>query len=136
MRQPLDVLIVDDCDVMRLVIRRTLDLCPFETDRVIEAANGDIGLYWAKNIKFDLIIADLNMPKMSGSEMIANIRVDREFNDTPILAVSAESNESRVSVINGLTDGYVHKPFTPEILRDEILKVLQKRTIINEVVME
>lgn len=136
MKQPLDILIVDDCDVMRLIIRRTLDLCPFETDRIIEAANGDVGLYWAKNLRFDLIIADLNMPKMSGSEMIANIRVDREFNDTPIIAVTAESNNSRLNVINGLTDGYVHKPFTPEKLRDEILKVLKKRTITKEVVME
>lgn len=132
MKPPLDILIVDDCDVMRLVIRRTLEMCPFETDRVIEAADGNIGLYWAKNLSFDLIIADLNMPVMSGSEMIASIRVDPLYSDTPILTVSAESNESRVNVITGLSDGFVHKPFSPEKLRDEILKVLQKRAIIDK----
>lgn len=132
MEHPLDILIVEDCEVMRLVIHRTIKMCSFETDKIIEAADGNIGLYWLKNLKFDLVIADLNMPGMSGSEMIANLRIDPKFDDTPILIVSAESNESRVNVIRGLTDGFIHKPFSPEKLRDEILKVLENRAIMNE----
>ncbi|MFP8488679.1 response regulator [Gracilimonas sp. Q87] len=126
MKDSLDILIVDDCKIMRQMICRTIEICPFETDKVIEAADGKIGLYWANNLEFDLIIADLNMPVIRGSEMIAKMRTDPKFDETIIIIVSAESNGSRINIIKNMTDGFVHKPFTPEELRDEIVKAIQK----------
>ncbi|MEX0722440.1 MAG: response regulator [Gracilimonas sp.] len=130
--KPLNILIVDDCPVMRLVIRRTLGMCEFEVDRIIDAGDGKEALEWMNNIDFDLVFADLNMPVMSGSEMIGQMRVDPKLDKIPILTVSAESNDNRVDVISGLTEAYVHKPFSPEELRDKILKVLKKRAIITK----
>lgn len=120
----LNILIVDDCPVMRLMIRKTISLCEIEVDKLIEAGDGSEGLKWVRNMNFDLVIADLNMPVMSGSEMIAQLRINPANDDVSILAVSAESNENRVKVVSAFTQGYVHKPFSAEQLRDEILKIL------------
>lgn len=127
--EAVNILIVDDCPVMRLIIRKTIYMCPFETQNIIEAGDGDEGLKWVRDMHFDLVIADLNMPVLSGSEMIAKMRIDPDFDSVSILTVSAESNDIRVGVLSNLTDGFVHKPFSPEHLRNKILKVLEKRAI-------
>jgi len=130
--EPVNILIVDDCPVVRLIIRKTLQLCPIEIENITEAANGGEGWEMVKHYDFDLVIADINMPVMSGTEMIAKIRIDPTFNDVSILTVSAESNNSRIGLLSRLTEGFVHKPFSPEYLRDKILKVLEKQTIISD----
>lgn len=128
----LNILIVDDCPVMRMVIRRTIGICEFEEGEIIEAGDGKEALEWMKATDFDLVIADLNMPVMNGAEMIATMRTNPKTNTTPVLAVSAESNDTRVSVIAGLISDYVHKPFSAEQLRDKIFKVLNKEAIISK----
>tara|TARA_R100000908_G_scaffold35437_1_gene16211 strand:+ start:35499 stop:35837 length:339 start_codon:yes stop_codon:yes gene_type:complete len=105
-------------------------MCEFELGEVIEAGDGKEGLDWMKTIDFDFVVADLNMPVMTGAEMIATMRTDPKTDAIPVLAVSAESNDSRVNVISSLVNGFVHKPFRVEVLRDKIFKVLSKEAII------
>ena len=127
-----NVLIVDDCQVMRVVIRRTLNLCGFKINEIIEASNGKEALEWIKRKDFGLIIADLNMPVMTGAEMLAHIKLDPEACRIPILTVSAESNDVKVEIVSELTNEFLHKPFSPEALRDKMLKLLYKDSITPE----
>ena len=124
-----NVLIVDDCPVMRLVIKRTLNLCGFEIGEIIEAGNGREALNLLKEYEFGLIIADLNMPVMGGGEMLAHIKQDPRTCRIPVLTVSAESNSAKVDIIAELSTDFLHKPFSPEALRNKMLKLLNKDSI-------
>lgn len=124
-----NVLIVDDCQVMRVVIRRTLKLCGFKIDEIIEASNGKEALEWIRKKEFGLIIADLNMPVMTGAEMLAHIKLNPETSRIPVLTVSAESNDVKVEIVSELSNAFLHKPFSPEALRDKMLKLLYKDSI-------
>lgn len=125
------ILIVDDCPVMRMIIRRTINMCEFPIVEIHEAENGREGLKFLEKYPINLAIIDLNMPVMNGAEMIARMRTSKETAKIPVLTVSAESNEVRQDIISGLTQGFVHKPFSAEALRDKLLKILEKESIIR-----
>lgn len=123
MAKKLNILIVDDCKVMQAVIRRTLKLAKINTHTVDTADNGKSGLQMLKKNGYDLLVLDVNMPVMDGMELIHQVKKDPSIAEMPVLIVSAESNEGRKKTLSGLGAGFVHKPFTPEVLREEILKV-------------
>ena len=119
----INVLIVDDCSVMRLMMKRTLSMCNLSINRVFEASDGEQALEMVDTEDIDLIILDLYMPVMDGMEVLETIRNRSVTKQIPILIVSTESNESMIQQIETLGLGFVHKPFTPEKLRAEIVKV-------------
>lgn len=119
----INILIVDDCSVMRLMMKRTLSLSNISINRVFEAADGEQALELVDTEKIDLIILDLYMPVMDGMEVLETIRNRSVSKHIPILIVSTESNESMIAQIEMLGSGFVHKPFTPETLREEIFRV-------------
>jgi two-component system chemotaxis response regulator CheY len=122
----INVLIVDDCSVMRLMMKRTLSMCNLSINRVFEASDGEQALEMVDTEDIDLIILDLYMPVMDGMEVLETIRNRSVSKQIPILIVSTESNESMIQQIETLGLGFVHKPFTPEKLRAEIVKVSGK----------
>jgi two-component system chemotaxis response regulator CheY len=117
----LNVLIVDDSAVMRSMIIRILRLTGLSLGEVYEAANGKEGLRILDDNWVDLALVDINMPVMNGEEMIDNIRSSQTVGDLPIIVVSTESNLERVDSIRKKNVEFVHKPFTPEILRKTVL---------------
>lgn len=119
----MNVLIVDDCSVMRLMMKRTLKLSDISIKKIVEAADGEEALRIVDTEKIDLIILDLYMPVMDGLEVLETLRNRPASQRIPILIVSTESNESMIEQIQKLGSGFVHKPFTPETLRKEIFKV-------------
>lgn len=127
----LHILIVDDCSVMRFMIKRTVNMCGLDITRISEAENGKHALEILGKESIDLMIADLNMPVMVGSEMLVHVRQHPAYRDIPVITVSAESNKVKVDVVSELCSGFIHKPFQPEDLCKEILKVLKKDSITN-----
>lgn len=119
----MNVLIVDDCSVMRLMMKRTLKLSDIAVRQIFEAADGEEALKYVDTEEIDLIILDLYMPVMDGLEVLETLRNRSVSKNIPILIVSTESNESMIEQIEKLGTGFVHKPFTPETLRKEIFKV-------------
>ena len=89
------------------------------------ASDGKEGLVLAKAGKFDIIITDLSMPKMNGSDMIKAIR---EFNTKiPIVITTAHvDSDYLLEAIKTHVDGYIVKPFDYELLNDELYKVAEK----------
>ncbi len=120
----INILVVDDSAVMRSMIKRTILNTGIEVAEIHEAANGAEGLEIVDQHWLDLLFIDVNMPIMDGMEMLERLREKPETKKMPVLIVSTESNTERIKLIDEHDAGFVHKPFTPELLREKILSVL------------
>ena len=116
----LNILVVDDSKVMRSIIIKTLRRSQTELAEVYEAANGQEALKVLDGHWIDLALVDINMPVMDGGEMIDRLRQNPATADLPVIIVSTEGSETRKEVLRHKGVGFVHKPFTPESLRDAI----------------
>ncbi len=119
-----NVLVVDDSGVMRSMIVKTLRLSGLQVGEIHEAPNGQEGLNSLGAHWIDLVIVDINMPVMNGEEMIDQMRENSEYNDTPVVVVSTEGSEIRVARLMEKGVQFIHKPFTPEQLRDTLKDLL------------
>jgi two-component system, chemotaxis family, chemotaxis protein CheY len=118
-----NILVVDDSAVMRAMIIRILRLTGLSLGEVYEAPNGREGLKVLDEKWVDLALVDINMPVMNGEEMIDSVRNNQTTADLPIIVVSTESNMERVETIRKKNVEFVHKPFTPEVLRKTVLQL-------------
>ncbi len=119
-----NILIVDDSGVMRAMIKKTLSLSGLELGEVLEGANGKEGLDILASHWIDLVIADINMPVMDGEQMVDAMKNEDALRDIPVLVVSTEGSETRINRLKEKGVHFLRKPFTPELLRDTILKIL------------
>ena len=118
-----NVLVVDDSAVMRTMIIRTLNMTGVEIGEVYQAGNGREALDVLEDQWVDLALVDINMPLMNGEELIEHVRENPLTRDLSIIVVSTESSEARINLIKRQGAEFVHKPFTPEALRQTILGV-------------
>lgn len=118
-----NVLVVDDSAVMRQMILRTLRMSGLPLGELHEAADGEEALARLREAWVDLVLLDINMPVMNGEEVIRHLRVDPETADLKIIVVSTERSDARIERLAEMGVAFVHKPFTPETLRDTILQV-------------
>lgn len=122
------VLIVDDSPVMRSFIRRVLALSGFEVGEYVEAGNGEEALTQLAAHRVDVILTDINMPRMNGEELLRQLCADGVLKTTPAVVISTDAtNERIVRMIELGAQGYMSKPFTPETLREELERVLGDR---------
>jgi len=118
-----NVLVVDDSSVMRAMIIRTLRLSGLSMGEIHEAANGQEGLQVLEHHWIDLALVDMNMPVMNGEEMLDRVRQNPETADLRVVIISTEGSDTRIDILRRKGVGFVHKPFTPEILRETILGI-------------
>jgi len=92
---------------------------------VTEAADGQAALDIAKTQKFDLVLSDVNMPRMDGITLARELRSLPSFKFTPILMLTTEAgmNKKQEGKAAGAT-GWIVKPFNPEQLLATIKKVV------------
>jgi len=122
-----NVLIVDDSQTMRKVIRKTVMISGFELGDCWEAGDGLEALEIMKAHWVDLILTDLNMPRMDGLEMIREMRRDGMHQRTPVVLITTEGNEKRLEEAYALgIKGYIQKPFHPESIRDLLTRVMEE----------
>ncbi|HKV51414.1 MAG TPA: response regulator [Gemmatimonadaceae bacterium] len=119
---PLSVLVVDDSRVMRAMIIRTLRLCGLPLGTVHEAADGLAGLGILEAEPITLALVDINMPKLSGLDMLA--RLGRPASGPVVIVVSSDGSDARAAQVLAMGHGFLHKPFAPEDLRDAVLRAL------------
>lgn len=119
----LNVLVVDDSSVMRKMIIRTLNMSGVPVGDIYEAGDGQKGLDLLDEHWIDMLFIDVNMPIMDGMEMLDRVRSKPDTRDLPVLIISTESNPQRINKISENRAGFVHKPFTPEMLRKKILEL-------------
>ncbi len=115
------ILIVDDSKTMRDMISFTLNGAGFT---VTEAEDGVQALASLNNVRFDLVITDLNMPNLDGFGLIEQLRANPSYKFTPILMLTTESDTQKKErgKAAGAT-GWIVKPFNPEKLVQVVNKV-------------
>jgi two-component system chemotaxis response regulator CheY len=123
----LNILVVDDSETVRAVIAKTLELAELPVNDLYQASNGKEALEILNEHWIDLVFADINMPVMSGIEMIERMYKDGLLKTIPVIIVSTEGSATRVEQLKSKgVSAYVRKPFTPELIRkvvDDILEV-------------
>ncbi|MEI7446849.1 MAG: chemotaxis response regulator CheY [Burkholderiales bacterium] len=122
---PLRFLIVDDFSTMRRIIRNILkEIGHADAD---EAEDGQVALQKLRASRFDFVVSDINMPNMTGFELLKAIRADDTLKDLPVLMVTAEARkEDIVLAAQSGASGYIVKPFNKATLEDKVQKILQK----------
>lgn len=119
-----NILVVDDSGVMRSMVIKTLRLSGLQLGEIHQAGNGLEGLEALNQHWIDLVLADINMPEMNGEEMIDRIQENPELNNIPIIVVSTEGSKTRVDRLREKGVRFIHKPFSPEKIRDTIKDLL------------
>jgi two-component system chemotaxis response regulator CheY len=116
------ILTIDDSRTMRDMLKMTLADAGFT---VVQAVDGQDGLnVLAKEEPFDVIITDINMPKLDGYGVIREVRKNPSYDDTPILVLSTESEQENKDKAKDIgATGWIVKPFDPEVLVQVIQKV-------------
>lgn len=118
---PKSLMIVDDSATMRKIIMRTVRMSGLEFDRTEEAGNGAEAIEKLKTAPVDIILCDINMPEMSGTEMVKQARQLPNCKDTKIIMVSTESSQELIdSILADGANGYITKPFTPERFQEKL----------------
>lgn len=117
------VLFAEDSPTMRRIIVNSLKSIGFSD--IIEAENGVDALNKLEGQVVDLIITDWNMPEMNGEELVKILRQNVQFKNTPILMITTRGmKDDVITAIKAGVNGYVVKPFTPDILKKKIENVL------------
>jgi len=123
------VLIVDDSAVMRSFIRRVILLSGFEVGECLEAGNGEEALDRLRDHgEIDVILTDINMPKMNGEQLLQRLASDGLLRRVPALVISTDATKDSILRMLSLgAEGYMKKPFSPEELREELERILGAR---------
>lgn len=117
------VLVVDDFATMRRIIKNILGQLGYKN--IIEADDGTTALTIIKQEKIDLIISDWNMPKMTGLDLLKNVRGNPDTATTPFIMVTAEAQQDNIILaVKAKVSQYIVKPFTADTLGEKINKVL------------
>lgn len=121
-----NILIVDDSATVRAMLKKVLALIDPDLGEVYQAGDGIEALtQMALNLP-DLILIDINMPTMSGIELLEQMRRSPELLDIPAVVISTKGSEQQIeSVMQYGVAGYLRKPFRPEQLRDVLVPVLR-----------
>lgn len=122
--KPRTILVVEDDVFMQAILEEILG------GRYLAkiVANGMEGLAYLQNGNIpDLIIADLNTPKLGGLQLIEQVKNSDFFNSVPIIILSGEeSSEKRIRCLDAGADDFVVKPFNPAELQARIRVVLRR----------
>ena len=123
-----NVLIVDDSKVIRLMIGKTLRLANIALGKVFEAGDGKEALKVLEKEWVDMVIADINMPVMTGIELVDEMATRGMLDSTPVVIVSTERSVTRIQELQAKgVKAYLSKPFTPENIREVVVKILGDR---------
>jgi two-component system chemotaxis response regulator CheY len=116
------IISVDDSSTMRRMVSFTLKSAGYE---VLEAGDGAEALALLKTRAVDLVISDINMPKLNGIELTRELRSQPNYSRTPIILLTTESDPAKKAEgrAAGAT-GWIVKPFNQEQLLAVVSKVL------------
>lgn len=112
MGKPLALIVEDEFDIS-IVFSRALQAAGFETEII---RSGDAALEWLSSSKPDIVILDLNLPCVSGPEILQNIRADERLAKTPVIIATAYARLAEG--IRDQADQVLFKPVSFAQLRD------------------
>ena len=114
------IMTVDDSTSMRQMVKATLQSAGYG---VVEAADGQEALDYARENSVDLVISDVNMPRMDGITLVHELRSLPTYRLTPLLLLTTESSQDKkLEGKRAGATGWIVKPFNPA----QLLATLQK----------
>jgi two-component system chemotaxis response regulator CheY len=117
------IMTVDDSTSMRQMVKATLQSAGYG---VVEAADGEEALEYARQNTVDLVISDVNMPRMDGITLVHQLRALSTYRLTPLLLLTTESSqEKKLEGKRAGATGWIVKPFNPAQLLATLEKLLQ-----------
>ncbi len=119
---PKTILYVEDNELNRKIVR---DLLRRTSYQLIEAHDGEAGVTMAREQRPDLILMDVQLPKVSGIEATRRLRAEPQTAETPIIAITsfALSGDEQNAKDAGAT-AYLAKPYSPFTLLSLIRQLL------------
>jgi len=119
------IIITDDSKTARMITKRCLEIAGFQKSSFIEATDGEEALQLAKDHPVDLMVIDLNMPKMDGSSLLKRLKSSPRLNHIPVLVISSLISEAKeAELIEMGAFATLSKPISPAGL----LKILNSLT--------
>ena len=121
----LTVLIVDDSAMMRAMIKRVAHLTEIPIAQVLEAGNGVEALQQLESHAVDVLFTDINMPLMTGPELLREVIKRQEWQHIVRVIVSTDGSAARREEMASLhAHSYLEKPFRPEVMRDVLAQIV------------
>lgn len=123
------ILVVEDNEGLRKVILEELN----DEYRTVGAANGAEALDIIKDESIDMVISDIMMPIMDGCELCDKIKNDIHTSHIAVILLTAAiGTENHIKSLKAGADGYIEKPFSMELLRENVHNLFRNREIRNE----
>ena len=123
-----NILIVDDSAMMRAMIKRVASVAGMPVGAIYEAANGREALAILEQHPVQFVFTDINMPVMSGIELLERLAGDARWKDVIRVIISTDGSEARRTAAAALdVHLYVEKPFRPEVMRDVLAQLTVAR---------
>ena len=119
------ILVVEDHPTMREAMRLVLEGEGFAID---EASDGETALAMVRGDPPDLVFLDLNIPGVSGTDVLRSLKGDPATASVRVIIVTATGQEGRQRVIEMGADEYFTKPFSPLALLGTVERVLENQT--------
>ena len=120
------ILVVDDSAAIRKILQRVLRQTGMSIGAVHEAGDGQEALEILDTLKIDLILSDINMPKMDGLQLLAAVKSSPERRHVPMVMITTEGGETKVAEAVRLgASGYVRKPFTADQIKEKLAGFLE-----------
>ncbi len=122
-----DVLVVDDSAAIRKILQRVLRQTGMSIRSIHEAGDGQEALAQLRNQPgIQLVLTDINMPKMDGLQLLAAIKASSDWHHIPVVMITTEGGESKVGEAVKLgAAGYVRKPFTADQIKEKLAGILE-----------
>ncbi len=116
------IMTVDDSPSMRMLLKAALTDLGY---KVLEAEDGVHALERLDGIEPDLLITDINMPRLDGFGLIEKVRAEDRHRNLPILVLTTESSDEKKNRARSAgATGWIVKPFHPDKLAAAIRRVL------------
>ncbi len=117
-------IVVDDSSVMRQIIKNNLKQLGFEQSNLVDAEDGEQALKKINKDTIDLVIADWNMPRMTGIDLLKAIRSDGALKELPFLMVTSEADKEKImEAVQAGVNQYIVKPFNATQLEEKIKEI-------------
>jgi two-component system chemotaxis response regulator CheY len=121
-----DVLVVDDSAAIRKILTRVLRQTGMAIQTIHEAGDGQDALALMAQHRIDLVLSDINMPKMDGLQLLASLKASPLWQKVPVVMITTEGGETKVAEAVRLgAAGYVRKPFTADQIKEKLAGILE-----------
>jgi two-component system chemotaxis response regulator CheY len=122
------ILVVDDSPVSRRMVCKAVGMSGLDVGEILEAGNGKEALEVVRKTWVDIVLADINMPVMSGVEMVAEMAKSDFLATTPVVIISSEKGKERRDTMQSMgVSAYLPKPFRPEQIKQVVSGLLREK---------